>query len=116
MEAGRRWWPVESIFLDLPRVYLDRKQEKLFRNGVCLSLKNFSEIDGRVAVVATEKRVAVGAVFVETHDVARILALGSHHSRTIIIELNGPLAVGVVGGLRLQLVGIVRCLQALQLN
>lgn len=42
--------PIESIFCNLPSVYLDSKQEKMFRNGVKLSLKNFSEINGRVAV------------------------------------------------------------------
>ena len=42
--------PIESVFCSLPNVYLDSRQEKMFRNGVKLSLKNFSKIDGRVAV------------------------------------------------------------------
>lgn len=42
--------PVESVFCSLPRIYLDKNQETMFKNGVKLSLKNFSEIGGRVAV------------------------------------------------------------------
>ena len=42
--------PIESVFGNLPRIYLDTRQEKMFRNGVKLSLKNFSEINGQVAV------------------------------------------------------------------
>lgn len=42
--------PIESVFGNLPRIYLDARQEKMFRNGVKLSLKNFSEINGQVAV------------------------------------------------------------------
>ncbi len=46
--------PIESVFCSLPRIYLDGRQEKMFRNGVKISLKNFSEIDGRVAVYGSK--------------------------------------------------------------
>lgn len=42
--------PIESVFCNLPRIYLDEKQEKMFRNGAQISLRNFSKIDGHVAV------------------------------------------------------------------
>lgn len=42
--------PIESVFCNLPRIYLDIQQEKMFRNGVKLLLKDFSGINGQVAV------------------------------------------------------------------
>ena len=65
--------PIESVFCGLPRVYLDGRQEKMFRNGVKLSLKNFSKIDGQVAVYG-EKFLGIAHPFEGRLKIDKLLA------------------------------------------
>ena len=70
---GKILLPIESVFYNLPRVNLDGRQEKMFRNGVKLSLKNFSKIDGQVAVYG-EKFLGIAHPFEGRLKIDKLLA------------------------------------------
>ncbi len=77
-KASEIVFPIESLFGRFPKLSLDPTQERMFRNGVRLSLGGLSKVSGRVAVYGKaflglahpqDGKLKIDRMFVEDNDI-----------------------------------------------